>query len=85
VVLAFDNVGRGLVAHEGELHGFAIAGEDKKFVWAQAQIQGTTVVVSAKEVPSPQFVRYAFSNNPADANLFNADGLPAYPFRTDTP
>jgi len=85
VVLAFDNVGRGLVAHGGELHGFAIAGEDKKFVWAQAQIQGTTVVVSAKEVPSPQFVRYAFSNNPADANLFNADGLPAYPFRTDTP
>ena len=83
--LVFDDIGGGLVAHGPELRGFAIAGADRKFVWAQARIDGATVLVSAREVPAPQVVRYAFADNPADANLFNAEGLPAYPFRTDKP
>jgi len=63
--------------------GFAIAGADKKWHWANARIDGRSVVVSHPEVPEPVAVRYAFSNNPIHANLYNADGLPASPFRTD--
>jgi sialate O-acetylesterase len=56
---------------------------DKKFVWADAKIEGDTVVVSGAKVPHPTAVRYAWSNNFRWANLFNQDGLPAQPFRTD--
>lgn len=77
----FDHVGKGLVAKGGELRGFEIAGPDEKFVPAQARIEGTTVVVSSTAVPNPSHVRYGWSNNP-DCNLFNADGLPASPFRS---
>jgi sialate O-acetylesterase len=56
---------------------------DRKFYWADARIDGNTVVVSSRSVPSPIAVRYAWGNNPDRANLFNADGLPASPFRTD--
>lgn len=73
---------RGLVAKGGELKGFAIAGKDGKFVWADATIDGDTVVVSSPEVPKPIAVRYAWSNNPV-CNLYNEAGLPAGPFRTD--
>ena len=73
----------GVVAKGGEeLKGFAIAGEDKKFVWADAKIVGENVVVSSDEVPEPVAVRYAWDTNPV-CNLFNEVGLPASPFRTD--
>ena len=81
-VISFKHVGGGLVAKDGELKGFTIAGEDKKFVPAQAKIQGSTVVVSAEGVTHPKAVRYGWANVP-DVNLFNKEGLPASPFRTD--
>jgi len=62
---------------------FAIAGADGKYVWAEARIVGSTVVLSSPNVPSPKFVRYAWANNPP-VNLVNGDSLPAVPFRTDT-
>ena len=65
------------------LKHFAIAGEDRKFVWADAVIKGNTVVVSSKDVPAPVAVRYAWADNPDDANLINKEGLLASPFRTD--
>lgn len=68
---------------ESSVRGFAIAGADKKWHWANAQIDGTAIVVSHPDVPVPVAVRYAFSNNPVNANLYNAEGLPASPFRTD--
>ncbi len=81
--LTFDNIGGGLVAKGGELKEFAIAGPDKKFMWADAKIEGNTIVVSANGVQNPVAVRYAWANNPAKANLYNKEGLPASPFRTD--
>jgi len=68
---------------DGKLARFSIAGADKKWVWADAVIDGGTVVVSSKEVPQPVAVRYAYSMNPAGANLYNKEGLPASPFRSD--
>jgi sialate O-acetylesterase len=65
-----------------ELTGFAIAGANKNWVWAQAQIDGNTVVVSSDQVASPVAVRYGWANNPP-CNLYNKEGLPASPFRTD--
>ncbi|HXE53907.1 MAG TPA: sialate O-acetylesterase [Tepidisphaeraceae bacterium] len=86
IVLHFDHLGGGLEARgDGPLSGFAIAGADKKFVWADAKIEGNTVVVSSPQVEHPTAVRYAWANNPANANLFNKAGLPAPPFRTDMP
>lgn len=83
VVLHFDHVAGGLVAKAGPLGQFAIAGDDRKFVWADAEIVGDTVVVSSPAVPRPAYVRYAWADNPAGANLFNSENLPAAPFRTD--
>jgi len=81
--LFFDHTGSGLQAGGGqELRGFAIAGPDRKFVWARAEIEGKTVVVSHPQVQQPVAVRYAWSSNPM-CNLFNREGLPASPFRTD--
>jgi sialate O-acetylesterase len=84
VRLTFAHTGKGLEAKGGELKGFAIAGADKKFVWAKAAIDGQTVVVSADEVAAPVAVRYGWADNP-ECTLYNADGLPASPFRTDGP
>jgi len=81
--LRFDHVGSGLVAKDGALTGFAIAGTDKKFVWADARIDGDTVVVSSSKVLNPVAVRYAWAINPV-CNLYNKEGLPASPFRTDS-
>jgi len=81
-VLSFTHVGGGLVAKDGPLKGFTIAGEDKKFVPAEAAIKGFTVEVSSKEVSKPVAVRYGWDYVP-DINLFNKEGLPATPFRTD--
>ena len=83
VLLAFDHTGKGLTAKAGSLKQFAIAGADKRFVWASAKIEGDKVVVWSKEVPAPVAVRYAWADNPAGCSLYNADGLPASPFRTD--
>ncbi|HEX8312240.1 MAG TPA: sialate O-acetylesterase [Chthoniobacteraceae bacterium] len=66
-----------------KLKGFAIAGEDQKFVWADAEIQGDHVVLSSAEVAKPVAVRYGWADNP-EVNLVNEAGLPASPFRTDT-
>ena len=81
-LLRFKHVGSGLMAKDGELKGFTIAGADKKFVPAKAEITGTTVAVTSDQVPSPTAVRYGWENVP-DVNLYNKDGLPASPFRTD--
>jgi len=70
-------------APDGELSGFAIAGEDRRFVWAKAVIDGETVVVSSDQVAAPAAVRYGWADNPA-CNLYNGAGLPAGPFRTDS-
>ncbi|MCW1924983.1 GDSL-type esterase/lipase family protein [Luteolibacter arcticus] len=83
VVLHFDHIGEGLVAKDGPLKQFAIAGDDRKFVWADAEIEGDKVIVSSPSVPRPAYVRYAWADNPAGANLTNSEGLPAAPFRTD--
>ena len=70
-------------AASGKLKRFAIAGEDKQWRWADARIEGDTVVCSSADVPKPVAVRYAWAINPEGANLYNRDGLPASPFRTD--
>jgi sialate O-acetylesterase len=83
VRLQFDHAKSGLVAKGGgQLTGFAIAGADRRFEWADARIEGTTVVVSSPRVPEPVAVRYAWDINP-ECNLYNGAGLPAVPFRTD--
>jgi sialate O-acetylesterase len=80
----FSHVGSGLEAKGGnELKGFAIAGSDRKFHWAQAQISGDTVVVSSDAVPAPVAIRYGWAGSP-ECNLYNKENLPASPFRTDT-
>jgi len=80
--LYFDHAVDGLVNRGGPLTFFTIAGEDKNFVRAQAVIDGKTVVVSSEQVPHPVAVRFAWTKD-AEPNLFNKDGLPASPFRTD--
>jgi len=94
--VTFDHVGSGLTAARkasaqsiepprpvDKLEGFAVAGADKKWVWADAVVDGPAVVVSSKDVKSPVAVRYGFSMNPDKANLYNKEGLPASPFRSD--
>jgi sialate O-acetylesterase len=85
IILTFDEVGSGLKIKDGEkLDEFAIAGADKKFVWAAAKIVGKNKIeVASPEVASPLAVRYAFNSNPRHPNLTNDSGLPASPFRTD--
>jgi sialate O-acetylesterase len=81
--LHFADVESGLVVRGTKLEEFAIAGEDRKWYWADAHVEGDTVLVSSPSVPNPKEVRYAWQSNPA-ATLFNGAGLPAGPFRTDT-
>ena len=81
--LHFTHTDGGLVVKGDKLEEFTIAGDDRKWVWADARIDGDTVVVSSPSVPNPTQVRYAWQSNPA-ATLFNGAGLPAVPFRTDT-
>jgi sialate O-acetylesterase len=83
-VLSFTHVGGGLVAKDGDLQGFTIAGDGKDFVLATAKIEGDKVLVSASGIQRPVAVRYGWTNVPV-VNLFNKDGLPATPFRTDAP
>ncbi|GAA4051805.1 sialate O-acetylesterase [Hymenobacter glaciei] len=85
VTLSFASVGSGLVVKGGgALMGFAMAGTDKKFVWAQAKIEGSKVVVWSDQVPKPAVVRYAWADNPEGANLYNKEGLPASTFTTES-
>lgn len=93
--LTFDHVGTGLMIgkkdernpavenKDGKLKRFASAGADKKWFWAEAVIENNAVVVSSPDVKAPVAVRYAFTMNPDGANLYNREGLPASPFRTD--
>ena len=84
ITISFTNTGAGLVSNDGEALGeFAIAGADKKFVWAKAVIDGDKVIVSSDEISHPMYVRYAWADDPVHANLYNKEGLPASPFRTD--
>jgi sialate O-acetylesterase len=93
IIISFDEINKGLVtaslvgdeavnADGAELKGFGIAGADHKFVWAKAVIKGNTIVVSADGIEKPEAVRYNWADNPP-GNLYNKDGLPARPFRTD--
>ena len=82
VRLSFTHTGGGLVARGGALKGFALAGADRKFHWADATIEGETVILRSPKVSQPVAARYAWADNP-EATLFNKEGLPASPFRTD--
>lgn len=84
--ISFTHVGSGLLAKDkyGYVKGFEIAGSDQKFTYAKAGIEGNSIVVSSDQVSNPVAVRFAWADNPEDANLFNKDGFPAVPFRTDT-
>lgn len=93
--ISFDHAGSGLMVGEkagldpvkpvsgGKVNWISIAGDDKKFYWGDAVIDGQTLVVSSDKVAKPVAVRYAFAMNPAGANLYNKDGFPTSPFRTD--
>ena len=80
--LHFSHTDGGLVVHGPELKEFSLAGPDRQWHWAEAHIEGDTVIVSSLAVPAPAAARYAWQSNPA-ATLFNGAGLPASPFRTD--
>jgi sialate O-acetylesterase len=82
IILRFRHTGSGPVAMNGPLKGFTIAGRDKRFVPARAEIQGNSVIVSEEGTAEPQEVRYGWENVP-DVNFYNREGLPASPFRTD--
>jgi sialate O-acetylesterase len=82
--LSFDHIGGGLVCQGDALRGFSIAGEDGRFVWAEATIDGEDILVSSPEIDAPRAARYGWADNP-DVNLYNEAGLPASPFRTDFP
>jgi sialate O-acetylesterase len=84
ITVSFTNIGSGLTTSHGEeLNEIAIAGADKKFDWAKAKIEGENVVVWSDEVANPLYVRYAWADSPPYPNLYNKEGLPASPFRTD--
>lgn len=84
IIIDFDNIDGGLQVNNkyGYIEGFAIAGADKKYEWAKAYLEGDKVVVVSDHITNPVSVRYSWSDNP-DVNLFNGNGLPAAPFRTD--
>jgi sialate O-acetylesterase len=86
IVLSFDTSGSELKGNDkyGYIKGFTIAGEDRVFHWAKAYLEDGKVVVYSEKVTRPVAVRYAWANNPYDANLVNTEGLPASPFRTDS-
>jgi len=84
IIISFEHTGSGLITNDGEEPGdFAIAGADKKFVWAKTKIEGNKVIVWSDEITQPLYVRYAWADNPVHPNLYNKEGLPASPFRTD--
>ena len=82
-IITLSHTGKGLKARDGRLRHFAIAGADRKFVWADAVAKGNKVIVSSDLVKEPVAVRYAWADNPEGANLVSSEGMPAAPFRTD--
>lgn len=84
IVVSFDHTGSGIVTSDGEeLRYFSIAGSDKRFVWAKAKIEGNKIIVWNDDISNPKYVRYAWADNPDQANLYNKEGLPASPFTTE--
>ncbi|MGN7884552.1 sialate O-acetylesterase [Dyadobacter sp. 22481] len=85
IILTFDHVGDGIFSSDSEtLRWFAVAGDDRKFYWAEAEILGKDrVALRSGQVTSPKYVRYAWQDNPEGVNFYNSAGLPASPFRTD--
>jgi sialate O-acetylesterase len=84
IILSFKSVGSGLITTGSpHLNCIAIAGTDRKFVWASARITNNKLVVWSDKVSNPVAVRYAWADNPAGANLYNKEELPASSFRTD--
>lgn len=84
IILTFTNIGSGLITKGGgELKYFTIAEADRQFVWANAKVENDEVIVRSDKVRNPIAVRYAWADNPEGANLYNKEGLPASPFRTD--
>ena len=84
-IITFDSIGSGMKAgRSGKLDAFAIAGEDREFVWAEARVDGDQLIVSNKDIQNPKSVRYAWAMNLSKRNLlYNEEGIPASPFRTD--
>jgi sialate O-acetylesterase len=83
IILKFNHTGNGMMVHGGgDLYYFSIAGADKKYIWANARIEGDQVIVWNDTLVNPVSVRYAWANNPEGANLYNNKGLPASPFET---
>jgi sialate O-acetylesterase len=81
IIIEFDHTGAGLIVKGGgDLNYFAVAGSDRKFIWAEARIDDNKVIVRSDEVHDPVYVRYAWADNPEGANLYNKEGLPASPF-----
>ena len=85
IIISFTNIGSSLIAKDGDLKYFSIAGADKNFVWAKAIIKNNKVIVWNDIIKNPVAVRYAWADNPEGANLYNKEDLPASPFRTDEP
>ncbi len=84
IIVQFTNTGSGLVTNDHQPPAeFAIAGADKKFVWANTKIERNTIIVWSSEIKQPKYVRYAWADNPVNPNLYNKEGFPASPFRTD--
>lgn len=86
VRISFNDIGSGLMVKDkyGYLKGFEVAGDDQKFYYAKASLEGNEVVVACDQVKAPVAVRFAWADNPEDANLFNREGFPAVPFRSDS-
>lgn len=84
VIVSYNHIGKGLVnkKREGALAGFALAGSDSVFQWADARIQGDVIILKSNQVDNPVAIRYGWADNP-DVSLYNMEGLPAVPFRTD--
>ncbi len=81
ITISFNHIGSGLMSKDGEsLSEFAIACDDKEFVWAHAKIEGNKLIVWSDEVLKPKYIRYAWANNPFNPNFYNKEGLPASPF-----
>jgi sialate O-acetylesterase len=80
--LQFKHTEGGLVVKGDKLGEFSLAGDDGKWYWAYAKVDGDSVIVSSSNVPRPKAARYAWQSNP-EATLYNGAGLPAVPFRTD--
>ncbi|HSK13423.1 MAG TPA: sialate O-acetylesterase, partial [Phnomibacter sp.] len=83
IIIHFDHIGSGLTTIDGEApENFAIAGDDKKYVWANARIEGDKIIVWNSAIKEPKYVRYAWADNPSNPNVYNKEGLPASPFST---